>query len=141
MTGKKIKKLIIYTDGGARGNPGPAAAAAVIKDQTGATLGSVARCLGQATNNQAEYQGVILALEHILKANFLAEELVFYLDSQLVASQLERIYKVKDLDLQSLFVKVWNLQQRFKKVSYHHIPREKNQEADCLVNLELDKNH
>ena len=101
------KKLIIYTDGGARGNPGPAAAAAVIKNAEGQVVVQAAKYLGETTNNQAEYQGVLLALQ---KAKDLdASEIDFFLDSELVVNQLNRHYKVKDLGLQSLFVKIWNL--------------------------------
>ncbi|MCX6785535.1 MAG: ribonuclease HI family protein [Candidatus Komeilibacteria bacterium] len=133
----KNKSLQIYTDGGARGNPGPAACGVVIKDGSGQPIAKASRYLGETTNNQAEYQGVILALEKI--AAYVPEEIDFYLDSQLVVSQLSGSFKVKDLGLQSLFVRVWNLSHKFKKIRYHHIPREMNKEADRLVNLELDK--
>ncbi|HLD27287.1 MAG TPA: ribonuclease HI family protein [Patescibacteria group bacterium] len=134
----KIKKLKIYTDGGARGNPGPAACGAVIKDEAGRILGKFSKYLGETTNNQAEYQGVILALAEAAKLG--AGEIDFYLDSELVVNQLSQNYKVKDLGLQSLFVKVWNASRNFKKITYRHVPREMNKEADRLVNGELDKN-
>jgi ribonuclease HI len=134
----EIIKMKIYTDGGARGNPGPAACGVVIKDEAGNLLGKFSKYLGETTNNQAEYQGVILALEEAAKMG--AGEIDFYLDSELVVNQLSQNYKVKDLGLQSLFVKVWNLSQKFKKITYQHIPREMNKEADRLVNQELDKN-
>lgn len=131
------ERLIIYTDGGARGNPGPAAAAAIIKSQDHQLISKESRYLGKATNNQAEYQAVILALE---KAKSLGAKVIdFYLDSELVVNQLNQNFKVKDLDLQSLFVKIWNLSQNFKKVTYHHIPRTENKEADYQVNLKLDQ--
>jgi len=128
--------LKIYTDGGARGNPGPGAAGAVIKDEMGKLICQASKYLGKVTNNQAEYQAVILGLE---KAKELGgQRLQFYLDSELVVSQLNRQFKIKEPTLGRLFVKVWNLAMFFKKVSYQHIPREKNKEADRLVNLELD---
>ena len=130
--GKKVK---IFSDGGARGNPGPAACGVVIKDEAGLIV-ERSKYLGEATNNQAEYQGVILGLAEALKLK--AEEVDFYLDSELAVNQLNRNYKVKNLELQSLFVKIWNLSQKFRKVSFRHVPREQNRAADRLVNKELD---
>ena len=134
----KHEKIKIYADGGARGNPGPAACGAVIKDLKGQIISKHSRFLGQTTNNQAEYSGVILGLEEAKKLK--AREIDFYLDSELVVNQLSQNFKVKNLSIQSAFVKVWNLSVNFKKVKYHHIPREENKEADQLVNLEIDKN-
>lgn len=128
----------IFTDGGARGNPGPAACAAIIKDGYGRVLKKAARFLGHCTNNQAEYQGVLLGLEEARKLKI--QTVDFFLDSELVVNQLSRNFKVKDLSLQSLFVKIWNLSLSFKKIRYQHITRELNREADRLVNLELDRN-
>ena len=132
-----FKKITIYSDGGARGNPGPAACGVVIKDEAAKVISEHSRYLGNATNNQAEYNGVILGLEEALKLK--TEEVFFYLDSELAVNQLNQKYKVKNLELQSLFVKIWNLSQKFKKVSYKHIPREMNKAADRLVNRELDR--
>jgi len=129
-------KLKIYTDGGARGNPGPAACAAVLKDPSGRIVSRQSQYLNRTTNNQAEYRGVLLGLN--LAKKFGAQEIDFYLDSQLVVNQLNLEYKVKDLALQSVFVKIWNLGLGFKKIRFHHIPREENKEADQLVNQELD---
>lgn len=133
----KSKHLQIYTDGGSRGNPGPAACAAVIKDGQGKLIAHISRYLGKTTNNQAEYQGVVLALEKI--AAYFPEEIDFYLDSQLVVNQLAGNFKVKEPGLHSLFVRVWNLSRKFKHIRYHYVPREMNKEADRLVNVELDK--
>jgi len=131
-------KLIIYTDGGARNNPGPAGCGAVFFTTDNKKIKEFSRFLGKATNNQAEYQGVILALE---KAKTLkATEIDFYLDSKLTVEQLSGNYKVKNKDLASLFVKVWNLSQSFKKIKYFYIPREKNKLADKLVNEAIDEN-
>jgi ribonuclease HI len=129
-------KLIIYTDGGARGNPGPAAIGVVIGDK------SYSEAIGQTTNNVAEYQAVIFALKKakaLLGADKAKEtELEIRSDSELIVSQMRGEYKIKDKELQPLFIEVWNRMQDFKKVEFVLIPREENQAADKLVNLELD---
>lgn len=130
--------LIIYTDGGARGNPGPGGIGVVIYDKDRQLIKQYSKFLKQVTNNQAEYQALILGLE---KAKSLkATSVDFYLDSQLIVEQLNRRYKVKDPILGFLFIKVWNLSQFFKSVNFYHIPREKNKQADKLVNKVIDKN-
>ncbi|MFH1392418.1 MAG: ribonuclease HI family protein [bacterium] len=121
----------IFTDGGARGNPGPAAIGVVIGKK------KYSKCLGITTNNQAEYQAVIFALEKAKEINL--QELEINLDSELVCKQLNHEYRVKNKGLQPLFIKAWNLSLDFKKIIFKHIPREQNKEADKLVNLELDK--
>lgn len=132
----KYQKLQIYTDGGARGNPGPAGIGVVI--WFGNELaGRHKSYIGEATNNQAEYKAVILALLEAKKLG--AEEAECFLDSELVVKQLNREYKVKDKDLAPLFVQVWNLSLGFKKVTFQHVPREKNKEADKLVNEAIDE--
>jgi len=131
-------KLTIFTDGGARGNPGPAAIGIVIKDGHGKILQQTAEYIGHATNNQAEYKALLKGLE--LAKKYQPQEIIVYLDSELVVKQMKQEYRVKDNDLQSLFIKVWNLALGFKKVSYHHISRSLNKEADLLLNQELDKN-
>lgn len=133
-----IQKLKIFTDGGARGNPGPAACGAIIKDEYDRVIGKFSKYLGGRTNNQAEYEGVLLALTEARK--FGQVEIAFYLDSLLVVNQLKGSYKVKEPELQKLFVKIWNLSQKFKKITYTHVPRAMNAMADRLVNEELDKN-
>lgn len=130
------EKLIIYTDGGARGNPGPAGIGAVLKAGDGKTVAEISRYLGVATNNQAEYQAVIAALEKARELG--ARDLEFYLDSELVVRQLNRQYKVKNAELAPLFLKIHNLSVGFKKLSFRHITRENNQAADRLVNLAID---
>ncbi len=133
----QYKKLIIYTDGGARNNPGPAGIGAVLLNEGGDEVFSISEYIGEATNNQAEYMAVIVAIE---KAEELgAEELEFFLDSELVVKQLKREYKVKNKDLAPLFVKIYNATMNFKKVDFNHVPREENKEADRLVNLAIDK--
>lgn len=130
-------KLIIFTDGGARGNPGPAAAGVVIKNEDGKTLAEFGKYLGETTNNQAEYQALILALEKAKEIN--GTEIQCLADSELMVKQLNHQYRVRDADLAPLFLKAWNLSTAFKKISFQHIPREKNKEADKQVNDTLDK--
>ena len=131
------KKLIIYTDGGARGNPGPAGIGAVIYDEQGDMVAEISEYIGETTNNQAEYRAVVAAIK---KAGELkADELTFYLDSELVVKQLNREYKVKNKELAPLFVRIYNAVLSFKKVKFIHIPREKNQAADKLANQAMDK--
>ena len=133
----KYEKLRIFADGGARGNPGPAACGVIIKDTDGKIISKHSNYLGEATNNQAEYSGILLGLTEAKKIS--KGEVNFYLDSELAVNQLSQNFKVKNLQIQSLFVKIWNLSVSFKKVSYHHISRDMNKEADRLVNQELDK--
>ena len=125
---------IIHTDGGARGNPGPAAIGVVI--ELNGTTHRFKECIGETTNNQAEYRAVILALEKAVTLG--ASEIDIFLDSELVQQQLSGNYKVKNKDLAPLFVKVWNLSQQFKRVKYTHVRREDNKLADKLVNQALD---
>ncbi|MDP3964840.1 MAG: ribonuclease HI family protein [bacterium] len=130
-------KVIIYSDGGARGNPGPAAAGALVYSaDRSEVLARISDHLGEATNNQAEYQAIYRAL---LKAKELgATEAECFLDSELVVKQLQLKYKVKNHNISDLFLKTWNLLQQFQRVTFHAIPREENKEADRLVNLALD---
>lgn len=131
------KKLILYTDGGARGNPGPAGIGIVIKNESGETIEAYGRYIGETTNNQAEYKALISALEKAAELG--ANEVACFLDSELVVKQLNHEYKVRDPDLAPLFLQVWNQLNKFKKVSFAHIPREKNKEADHEVNKAIDK--
>jgi len=132
-----MKKLIIHTDGGARGNPGPAGLGVFVTDPEGRVVLEHSRYLGETTNNQAEYRAVIDALEHAKELG--AEELDFFLDSELVVKQLHHEYKVRDADLAPLFLRVWNLCVGFRKVRFTHIRREANQDADRLVNEAIDR--
>lgn len=130
------QKLIIRTDGGARGNPGPAAIGVVIEDVSGKIIKTISKYLGETTNNQAEYQAIYTGLEQAKELG--ASEIVCYLDSELVVKQLKLQYKVKDKELAAWFIKCWNLVQGFNKAEFTHVPREKNKQADRLVNEELD---
>lgn len=125
----------LFTDGGARGNPGPAAIGGVLYDDN-KIIASFSECIGETTNNQAEYQALIKGLE--LALSYDVQELNCYLDSLLVVKQLNREYKVKDKELAKIFVKIYNLTLKFKKITFNHIGREDNTEADALVNKALD---
>lgn len=134
--------LQVFTDGGARGNPGPAAAGFVAKDAAGKVRFLRGKYLGKATNNVAEYQGVILAYEVLLDTDDInpkETKLRFSLDSNLVVNQLNGIFKVKDSKIREFVVKVRGLEPQFSEVTYSHIVREKNTEADRIVNETLDK--
>jgi len=132
-----VNRLTIFTDGGSRNNPGPAAIGVVIGDK------EYAEYLGETTNNVAEYQAVIFALKkvrHLLgKEKLKNTEIVINLDSELVANQLNGKYKILEPDLQPLFIEVWNLKFDFPDLKFQYIPREKNKRADKLVNEVLDK--
>jgi len=127
-------KAILHTDGGARGNPGPAGIGVVL--EIGGKKQEFKETIGEATNNQAEYRAIILGLEKAQEAG--VTEVECYLDSELVVKQLNGEYKVKNEALAPLFVKVFNLAYEFKKISYRHIRREANKHADRLVNEALD---
>ena len=129
-------KLILYTDGGARGNPGPAAAGVVIKDENGITVSSYGEYLGKQTNNYAEYWAMISGLKKMLELG--ATEAACMADSLLVVEQLNRHWKVKEPTLQKLFLQAWNEMQKFKKIKISHILRHHNKEADREVNKILD---
>lgn len=137
------QEIIIHTDGGSRGNPGPAACAFVVENNNQVIFRG-SRFLKTATNNIAEYSGVILALEWLNKKSDevkLKSEIKFFLDSELVVKQLNGLYKVKDENIKKLFLEVKNLILKLEKnVFFQHIPREKNKDADRLVNEELDRN-
>ena len=133
----QYNKLTIYTDGGARGNPGPAGIGAVILDEQDKVIEEVSEYIGQTTNNQAEYRALIAGLT---KAKELGgEDIEVFLDSELVVKQLNREYRIKDKVLAPLFVQAYNISLGFKKIIFKHIPREKNKLADKLVNTALDK--
>lgn len=129
-------KLTIYADGGARGNPGPAAAGIIIKDESGKTLAGYGEYLGRQTNNYAEYSALISGLKKAKELG--ATEVECVLDSELVTKQMNRQYRVKEPTLQKLFIQTFNLASAFKKISFKHTLREGNKEADRWVNKILD---
>lgn len=128
-------KGLLYTDGGARGNPGPAALGVVLEVAGGEAV-TIGETIGKATNNVAEYRALIRGLEEAKKAG--VTELECRLDSELLVKQLNREYKVRDANLAQLFVRAWNLAQGFPSVRFVAIPRRENKEADKLVNHALD---
>jgi ribonuclease HI len=129
-------KLTIYTDGAARGNPGPAAIGAVIKDDKSNIVASISRCLGVTTNNQAEYRAIIAALEKAVSLG--ARQVALYSDSELVVKQINGQYKVKHAALRPLYMEVVRLTGALESFKIAHIPREKNAAADALANKALD---
>lgn len=160
-----MEKLFIFTDGGARGNPGPAAVGVVIKAENQRIIATLSRMIGTTTNNVAEYSAVIEALEWlrnnpITPASSAGRQssnpparldsakrvsktgnpmIQFFLDSKLVVNQLNGLFKVKDSQLRNLLLKIRQLEQEVGgNVIYSLVPREKNQQADALVNKALD---
>ncbi len=136
-----MKKLLIYTDGAARGNPGLAGAGAVIKDESRETIASLKKFLGESkTNNEAEYLGVILALDWLSQNKIVAEEIQFFFDSQLVTNQLSGAWKIKAQNLKPLVAKIKEkIRLLDKKVTFHHLFREENSLADLLANRAIDE--
>ena len=130
------QEVIIYIDGASRGNPGPAAAAAILTDGAGAKLHAQASFLGQTTNNVAEYTAIIKALEAAKQIG--AKELVIFSDSELLVKQVNGQYRVKSERIRPLFRQAVNLLGQFEGWKVQHIAREKNKEADKLVNRALD---
>ncbi len=138
-----MKKIIIYTDGGSRGNPGPSGIGVVFCNEKHEILKKYSEYLGDnLTNNEAEYRAVIFALKKFKQVfgKKLAKnsEIELRSDSEFLVKQLEGLYKILDSKIQSLFIAVWNLKLDFKKIKFKHIPREKNKEADKLANEALD---
>lgn len=128
-------KGFLFTDGGARGNPGPAGAGAVLYDER-IIVDFGGKFIANATNNIAEYTGLIVGLKMAIKKGF--TELTCYLDSELIVKQLSNEYKVKSPELKKLKAKVDKLIESFGTINFEHIPREKNALADKIVNLILD---
>lgn len=136
-----VPDIIINTDGGARGNPGPAAAGATIR-KGGMTVATVAEYLGEQTNNWAEYEALILALQkahEVLGAEMSTLSIEVRMDSQLIVRQIEGRYKVKEPTLKEKYAIVKDLLDRYApNANFVHIPREENKDADKLVNEVLD---
>ena len=138
-----MKKIIIYTDGGSKGNPGKAAIGVVFCNEMGQEIKKFGEYLGDSlTNNDAEYMAVIFALKKF-KAIFGKEmakvgEIEIRSDSELLVNQMNGKYKLENEKIQKFFIEIWNLKIDFKEVKFKAIPREKNKEADRLVNEALD---
>jgi ribonuclease HI len=129
-------KLTVHVDGGARGNPGPAAIAAVVSDENGEILTDAAQVIGRATNNYAEYRALLLGIETARELG--GTELDLVGDSELVVKQVLGQYRVKNPDLKPLHAKVKAALQDVDSWSIRHVRRELNAEADRLVNEALD---
>lgn len=134
---KHYALLKIYCDGGARGNPGPAAAGVAVLDEHDTVIAEFGHYLGEATNNFAEYKAVILAFEKL--KDFRADKVEFYLDSELVVRQLNGQYRVRHATLQPLHAAIQHEIKQFgRPVSFTHVPRALNKLADAQVNHVLD---
>ena len=129
-------KLVIHVDGGSRGNPGPAAAAAVLTTPDGQVVDEAHVLLGTATNNVAEYRGVLLGLARAKELG--ATEVEVINDSELVARQINGQYKVKHADMKPLFLEAMQALRGFDAWSIRNVPRAQNADADALVNQALD---
>jgi ribonuclease HI len=134
------EEIIINTDGGARGNPGPAAIGVVIN--INGQEKTYKESIGETTNNVAEYKAIIFALKKakqlVGKSELKNREVVLKTDSELITKQMNHEYKIKNEGLKDFFIEVWNLMLDFKKVKIIHVRREENKEADKLVNQALD---
>ena len=129
-------RLTIHTDGAARGNPGPAGAGAYIQDQDGKLVSEEFRYLGEATNNVAEYEALLLGME--CARDLGASRIEMRADSELVVRQLTGEYRVRNPALQKLHARVKQLAREFESVRYTHVRREQNREADRLANRAID---
>jgi len=132
-----VERLFLFTDGASRGNPGPAGAGVVLKNQEGKVLMERSQFLGRMTNNEAEYRALILGL--VSAEKFRPKTLVCLLDSELVASQLKGVYKIRKPHLGVLVQEARRAESAFAKVIYKVIPREKNEQADRLANEALQR--
>lgn len=136
-------RFTIHADGGARGNPGPAGAGAVIRDALGNSVASVSKFLGHRTNNFAEYEAVILAFEELAKLVPVTEhdttEVVAKLDSELIVKQMKGAYKVRHPVLKEQHARLAQVAAAFGTVSFTHVPRAENSDADTLANAAMDR--
>ena len=132
-------RLLIFSDGGARGNPGPAAVAFIALTETGEFVKADSHFIGIHTNNQAEYEALMMALKFAIDQK--VQEVVCHLDSELVAKQLNREYTVKNYELKQLWRRVHDMKGYFRRISFVNVPRSNPQiqRADALVNKTLDE--
>jgi ribonuclease HI len=132
----KTDKLVINTDGAARGNPGPAAIGATLKDERGNLIARISRRIGVTTNNQAEYRAIVAALEKAVSLG--ARRVELRSDSELAVKQLNGKYKIKNAALRPLYSQVVQLATSLESISISYVPRRQNTEADALANKALD---
>jgi ribonuclease HI len=136
-------RFTIHADGGARGNPGPAGAGAVVRDEFGSTVAGVSKFLGKQTNNFAEYEAVILAFEALAKLVPAGKrgktEVAVKMDSELVVKQMRGEYKVKHPVLKGQYARLIHAVEMFGPVSFTHVPRAENGDADALANEAMDR--
>ena len=132
-----VDHVMVFSDGAARGNPGPAGAGAVVLDDHGCVVARLGKYLGRQTNNVAEYEGLLLGLRHALELG--ARQVDVRADSQLMIRQLEGSYRVKNAGLAPLFNEAQRLLKRFAKVTLRHVPREENGLADEMSNRAIDE--
>jgi ribonuclease HI len=130
------QRLVVHVDGGARGNPGPAAIGVVISQPDGSVVDEIAERIGVATNNVAEYRAVLRALEHAARLG--AREIEIINDSELVARQLNGVYKVKHVSMKPLYEEAVAALRGFDRWKIRNVPRAQNARADALVNAALD---
>ncbi len=130
-------KLIVHVNGGARGNPGPAAAACVLSTPAGEVVDEQAQLLGTATNNVAEYRALLLGLARAKELG--ASEVEVVGDSELIAKQVQGVYKVKHAAMRPLYMQAMNAFRDFERWSIRTVPRARNADADALVNAALDQ--
>jgi len=139
-----VSKITVFTDGGARGNPGPAALGVFIEDENGKELARIGKAIGETTNNVAEYSAIIEGFNWLLenKQRLNIGNVNFYMDSQLAYSQLNGIYKVKNPKIREF---VFEIRQKEAALGvpivYSHVRREQNSKADLMVNQALDNKH
>jgi ribonuclease HI len=140
---KAMEKIIIYTDGGARGNPGPAAIGVQVQDDKGKVLKEVSQTIGNSTNNIAEYMGVVeglKAVKELFGKKTKEMEFEVRMDSELIQKQLSAEYQIKEPGLIPYFIEIHNMRvASFPNLTLIHVKREKNKEADRLVNEALDQ--
>jgi len=133
----------IHADGGSRGNPGPSGAGAMIRDELGNSVASVSQFLGTHTNNFAEYEAVILAFETLKKLvpenKRNKTDVIVKMDSELVVKQMRGEYKIKNKILKEQYTRLAPLATQFNSVSFIHVPREQNSDADALANSAMDR--
>ena len=129
----RVERVIIHADGASRGNPGPAAIGATVKDEQGRLVARISQRIGRMTNNQAEYRAIIAALEAAIRLG--VKQVAINLDSELVVRQIKGEYRVKNLALKSLYQQVKQLTSRLEGYTINYIPRQQNTEADNLANM------